>query len=274
MHSFRGSFGAKDAFPLYRDAEATEPNILPGFLASWGKKLKRNLSPESFAAYAYAVLGHNRFVERFWNELEECQLRVPLTLDAKLFDKAVAAGSRLLFLHTFGERFAPDSKGAAEVLAGSAKVKEGISEEPTDYPESFEYSEETRTLHVGGGSLAPVDPAIWAFEVSGLKVVASWLGYRMKNRTGKKSSPLDDIHPERWTSDFTDELLRLLWVLEHTLAMQPELTRLLDAVCNEPMLLATDLPGVPVAMRKPPGRSDSGGLFDDDPDDEELEDDE
>jgi hypothetical protein len=32
--------------------------------------------------------------------------------------------------------------------------------------------------------------------MSGLKVVQLWLGYRMKKRARKKSSPLDDIRPE------------------------------------------------------------------------------
>jgi hypothetical protein len=63
----------------------------------------------------------------------------------------------------------------------------------------------------------PVAPEVWEFEISGLKAVQSWLGYRMKKRAGKKSSPLDDIRPERWTPKMTDELLELLWVLEATL---------------------------------------------------------
>ncbi len=215
LDTFRGSFGAKASFPLYRDAAATEPNILPGFLALWGKKLKRppnDITPESFAAYVYALTGHagvGGFVERFWDELEDCQLRIPLTLDAKLFDKAVEAGSRLLFLHTYAERFAPKGKKAAEVPVGSARVVRAISDKPADYPETFEYIEQSKTLRVGtaggGGAIAPVDPAVWNYEVSGLQVVRSWLGYRMKDRKGKKSSPLDDIHPERWTSEFTDD---------------------------------------------------------------------
>jgi len=94
-----------------------------------------------------------------------------------------------------------------------------------------------------------------------LQIVKSWLGYRMKDRKGKKSSPLDDIHPESWTSEFTDELLRLLSILEHSLAMQPRLTALLDEVCAGPLLLAEDLPPVPPAMRKPPRAGESGGLF-------------
>jgi predicted helicase len=262
LDTFRGSFGAKASFPLYRDAAATEPNILPGFLVLWGKKLKREITPESFAAYVYALTGHAGFVEAFWDELEDCQLRIPLTLDAKLFDKAVEAGSRLLFLHTYAERFAPKGRKAAEVPVGSAKVKKAISDKPVDYPETFEYIEQSKTLSVGTGAISPVDLAIWNYEVSGLQIVRSWLGYRMKDRKGKKSSPLDDIPPDRWTSEFTDELLRLLSILEHTIAMQPNLAKLLEAVCDGPLFLASNLPAVPAVLRKSPKGIDVGGLFD------------
>lgn len=258
---FFSNRGAKDIAPLYRDAAATEPNILPGFLALWGKKLKRKITPESFAAYCYGLLGHAGFVERFWDELEDCQLRVPLTLDAKLFDKGVVAGSRLLFLHTYGERFRPRGKAAADIPTGTARVQEAISDKPADYPEKFEYIEKSKTLCVGAGAITPVEPDIWEYKVSGLQVVKSWLGYRMKFRKGRKSSPLDDIHPERWTSEFTDELLRLLSILEHTIAMQPKLSDLLGSVCDGQLLLASDLPAVPAHMRKPPKASDHGGLF-------------
>lgn len=269
LDMFRGSAGAKANFPLFRNSAATEANILPGFLALWGKKLKRDIAPEQFAAYVYALLGHSRFVEKFWTELEDCELRVPLTLDGELFGRAVELGSRLLFLHTYGERFGPKRK-PAPVPPGRAKCIESISDEPADYPDEFEYIEQSQTLRVGTGAIAPVAPEIWNYEVSGLQVVKSWLGYRMKNRKGKKSSPLDDIHPERWTSEFTDELLRLLWILEHSLAMQPDLSELLETVCDGPLLLASELPAVPPHMRKPP-KIDRDELLFGEPDDDDAD---
>ncbi|HNQ21856.1 MAG TPA: N-6 DNA methylase [Phycisphaerae bacterium] len=260
-HYFNGR-GGKDLSPLYRDAAATEPNILPGFLDLWGKKLKRKITPETLAAYVYALLGHSAFVERFWDELEDCQLRVPLTLNGKLFEQAVKLGARLLFLHTYGERFNGRRRHAGPVPSGKARCIETISDKPADYPEKFAYLEQARTLRVGAGALAPVEPAVWDYEVSGLQVVKSWLGYRMKHRKGRKSSPLDDIHPERWTAEFTAELLRLLWILEHTLAMQPELTELLKAVSGGMLLSEADLPPVPEHLRRAPRTSDAAGLFD------------
>jgi len=97
--------------------------------------------------------------------------------------------------------------------------------------------------------------------VSGLKVVQSWLGYRMKRPKGKKSSPLDEINPDRWPSEFTTELLELLWVLEETTAGYPAQAELLDAVVKGECFLSDDLPAVPDFARKPPKQSPPG-LFD------------
>jgi hypothetical protein len=71
-----------------------------------------------------------------------------------------------------------------------------------------------RSWPIGDGIFGAVPEEVWEFEVSGLKVVQSWLAYRMKKRAGKKSSPLDDIRPERWTPRMTDELLEMLWVVQ------------------------------------------------------------
>jgi hypothetical protein len=72
---------------------------------------------------------------------------------------------------------------------------------------------------------------VYEFEVSGLKVVQSWLNYRKRRpRNVRKSSPLDDIRPERWTAEFTAELLNVLWILEATLATYPAQRDLLERI--------------------------------------------
>ena len=104
---------------------------------------------------------------------------------------------------------------------GKANCTEPISGSKGDYPDSFDYDDANKTLRVGDGAFSPVEPEVYNFEVSGLKVVQSWLGYRMKMPKGKKSSPLDEILPEKWTGDFTTELLELLWMLEATIELYP-----------------------------------------------------
>lgn len=260
LHHFCGR-GAKDAVPLYRDAEGKVPNILPGLLDLLVKAYGRKVTPEDFLAYVYGVLAQPAFTARFADELGTRELRVPLTKDAVLFAKVCDVGAKLLWLHTYGQRFVPKGKHKGHVPRGKARCTKPVPGDPAGYPEKYEYNDATRTLHVGTGEFAPVAPEEYEFEVSGLKVVQSWLGYRMKNPKGKKSSPLDEINPDRWPSEFTTELLELLWVLEATIAEYPAQAKLLDAVVKGSGFAADELPAVPAATRKPP-KKPTASLFD------------
>ena len=265
LHHFSGR-GAKDAVPLYRAADASAANILSGLLdllssTYYKRKLVR---PEDFLAYVYGALAQPAFTERFHKELETRELRVPITKSAALFEKVRGIGARLLWLHTYGERFVPKGKKRGQVPSGAAKCTKAVPGHPDGYPQDFDFNEATRTLRVGEGEFAPVSREVFEFEVSGLKVVQSWLKYRMKKGAGKKSSPLDNIRPERWTSLFTTELLELFWVLEATVAGYPEQAKVLEAVIASECFQADELPPVPEETRKPPAaRKPGGDLFDD-----------
>jgi hypothetical protein len=264
-HAFRGSYGGKNVFPLYRSADASQLNILPGLLELLSSTYDKRdqVTPEGFLAYLYGAQAQPAFTARFHKELETRELRVPITKDAALFEKMRDTGARLLWLHTYGERYVPKGKKRGQVPRGAAKCTKAVPGHTDGYPEEFDYNESTGTLRVGDGKFAPVAREVYEFEVSGLKVVQSWLKYRMKKGAGKKSSPLDDIRPERWTSQFTTELLELLWVLEATVEGYPEQAKLLDAAIEGECFTADDLPQVPEAMRKPPAAREPGGdLFD------------
>jgi hypothetical protein len=146
----------------------------------------------------------------------------------------------------------PKDSHAGQTPKGKARCTKPVPGDPGNFPERYEYDRSTETLHIGDGEFAPVSPKVYEFEVSGLKVVQSWMKYRMKHGGGKKSSPLDDIRPERWTGDFTTELLELLWVLEATLAEYPGQAKLLSAVVKGPCFRADELPTVPDYARKSP----------------------
>ena len=102
---------------------------------------------------------------------------------------------------------------------------------------------------------------VYEFEVSGLKVVQSWLRYRMRHGAGKKSSLLDGIRPTKWPAAFTIELLELLWVLDATVAGYPEQAELLEAVASGECFKAAELPKTPPGMRKPPKPPAAGSLL-------------
>lgn len=244
--------GAKDILPLYRNAAATEPNILPGLLELLSKAYQHPVGPDDLAAYIYAVLAHSAFSEKFHTELASREVRVPLTREAALFARGVDLGRRLIRLHSYGERMLAENDKKGLIPTGSAKCRKAVPGDPEGYPVAFSYNEGTGTLHVGAGEFAPVSPEVYYFEVSGLKVVQSWLNYRMKEKSGRKSSPLDDIRPERWTAEYTEGLLRLLWVLEATLETYPAQKALLDDILAGPIFAADDLPPIPEASRKAP----------------------
>lgn len=258
LHFFAGR-GGKDTIPLYRDAPAGKANLIPGVLELLGETYGRKLMPEDFLAYIYGVLAHTKFTTRFAKELETRELRVPITKDPALFEQCRAIGARLLWLHTFCERMVPKGKKRGHVPCGATKCTKAIPGDAARYPDGFEYIYATQTLHVGSGEFAPVSREVFEFEVSGLKVVQSWLRYRMKRGAGKKSSVLDEIRPTRWTGESTTELLNLLWVLEATIEGYPEQARQLEAVIASECFRFNEMPPVPEKMRKP---LVTGGLFD------------
>jgi hypothetical protein len=249
---FRGSYGAKAAIPLYRDAESGEANILPGLLDLLSQTYHHAVTPEDFLAYVYGTLAQPAFTASYAKELETRELRVPITKDAALFGGVRQAGARLLWLHTYGERFVPGGERCGHIPRGAARCVKPVPGGSEGYPESFGYHAAGRTLRVGDGSFRPVSPEVFEFEVSGLKVLRSWLKHRLREGAGKTSSPLDKIRPERWTGAYTTELLELLWLLEATVESYPEQARLLEAVVAGPAFSAGDLPPVPDAARKPP----------------------
>lgn len=251
LHHFSGR-GAKDTIPLYRSPDTSDPNMLPGLLESLSKTLKTCVTPEHFVAYVYGALAQPAFRSTFSDHLVAGELRVPITKDPGLFETMRRVGARLLWLHTYGERFVPSGKPAGQVEPGLARCVMAVPSGPESYPEAFGYDEESETLQVGTGRFAPVSPAVFQFEVSGLHVVKSWLTNRMKRGRGRKSSPLNDIRPTRWPAAFTADLLELLWVLEATVDAYPEQAKLLEAITAGECFSANDVPPVPQTARTPP----------------------
>lgn len=249
-HHFRGSYGGKDVIPLWRDSDARVANVSTGLLAILKGVFGTAALPEDVFAYAYAVLANPGYVERFEEELQVPGPRLPVTKNEALFERGATLGREVLRWHTYGERFR--EKGDQFELVGSAKVITGIPGTEDHYPESHAYDDTQRTLRVGHGVVGPVDPEVYGFSVSGLQVVKSWLDYRMKKGAGRKSSPLDDIRPERWTDEMTRELLELLWVLEWTIAKYPELDTWLDEVLEGELFTAAEIPPPTDAERKEP----------------------
>ncbi len=82
----------------------------------------RAVSAPDLMAYLAATIAQGAFTARFAEDLVQPGLRVPLTADPGLFNEAVEIGREVIWLHTYGERFADPGadRGPAENAARSA----------------------------------------------------------------------------------------------------------------------------------------------------------
>jgi hypothetical protein len=78
----------------------------------------------------------------------------------------------------------------------------------------------------------------------------------MASGYGRRSSALDEIRPEHWTAQLTEELLEVIWVLEATVSIQPALSALLKEIVSGPIFAANELPQPEPTERDPPAGDD------------------
>lgn len=238
---YRGSFGGR-VYALWSDAAASKSNIAPNLLKLLADALGE-VSPEDVMAYLAGVMAHPGFTKRFLPDLVQPGLRVPLTADPVLFAEAVALGREVVWLHTYGERFADPAarrpKGPPRMEANARPTIPaggGIPGAPEPLPETMEYDPVERRLKVGKGLIDNVSPEMWAYEVSGKQVVWQWFSYRRRDRTRpqigdrRPPSPLDAIQPDHWLAEYTSDLLDLLNVLGRLVALEPRQAELLERI--------------------------------------------
>lgn len=249
LDHFQGSFGGKSLIPLYRDRHAERPNLTAGLLDTLSDTYGRQVGAIEVFLYAAGLLGGRSFVSTFWDELSNSDVRLPITKSADLFSSVADLGRKFIATETFGDHFA---EALADLPEGSARIRVDIPHSAERYPNEYWYDEETHTLHVGGGQIEGVSVAVWEYEVSTLRVVDSWLGYRMRDRAGRKSSPLDAIRPAVWTAGVTEELLEVLEAIERCVALEPLATSALNSVLNSELFDAAELPRPGRAETKPP----------------------
>ena len=244
---FRGSFGGR-AFPLWSDPAANQPNINLELLAVLRATLG-NVSAEDVFAYIAGVAAHPGYVRHFADDLRQPGLRVPFTKSPRLFAETVQLGREIVWLHTFGERFAAPVEGrptGAPRLPDALRpiIPEGgaIADTVDAMPEGIRYDAAASRLHVGAGYIDRVTPAMWAYEVSGKQVLTQWFSYRGRDRSRpmigdrRAPSPLGGIQPETWPAEYTTELLNVLNVLGRLVLLEPVQADLLKRICAGPTL--------------------------------------
>jgi hypothetical protein len=255
MHHYNGRGGR--AIPLYRDAQATAPNLAPKLLPYLAWRLATSLTPEDLLAYVAAVVAHPAYTQRFVEELQVPGVRLPLTADPALWNEAVRLGAEVLWLHTYGERYVDPAAGRPQGPPRLPKehrpsVVVRIPDTEAAMPTAISYDPHAQVLHIGAGQIAPVPPAVWTYEVSGWKVVKRWFDYRKRTPRGRRSSKLDHVVPTCWRPDYTTELLNLLQILGRLIDLQPGQAELLGRVCAAPQITVLDLEAA--AVLPPPAR--------------------
>ncbi|MEM1265534.1 MAG: type ISP restriction/modification enzyme [Pseudomonadota bacterium] len=259
QHHYAGRGGR--VFPLWKDAAATEPNIRPAFLARLRTDLGIAVSPEDMLAYIAALAAHPAYTAHIQPDLVQPGLRIPITGTAALFEEAAGIGAEIIWLHTYGERFADPANnrpaGPPRAPGGPTIPRGGtIPSEPANFPDKLNYDDTAQRLYVGEGVIDNVSPQVRNFEVSGKNTLDQWFSYRRLDRTRpmigdrRPPSPLDKIQPDSWPASYTEDLLNLLHVLSRLTALEERQADLLERVCTGPLIDAEIL------------RAD--GIFDDD----------
>lgn len=261
LHHYNGRGGR--VFPLWRDAAATEPNVVPALLAALSTRYGCPVGAEDLMAYVAALLAHPAYTARFVEDLRQPGLRVPLTADAGLFAEAAALGREVIWLHTYGERCVDPAAGRPH---RAPRLAENPPHVPTDgvipgdeLPDEMRYDPATQRLHIGRGYVAAVTPAMCDYEVSGKNVLRQWFSYRKADRTrpviGDRRPPsdLEKIIPEGWLSEYTTDLIDLLNVLGRLVALEPRQADLLERILAAPLLdrAALEADGAFVAPPQP-----------------------
>lgn len=242
MHHFNGRGGR--VLPMRHAGGA--PNVPPNLLAVLSGRLGYPVPVEDLVAYIASTVAHRAFTARFAEELVTPGIRVPLTADPQLWAEAVALGQQVIWLHTYGEAFADPAsdrpKGNVRYPAGDPRRPLNTIAIPSDsLPDTIRHDAATETLHVGAGAFAPVPTAIWEYDVGGMPVVKKWFSYRKANPGGRRSSPLDAIHVDRWPHEWTAELIDLLTVLRRLVDLEPQQENLLDRILASPQITVADL---------------------------------
>lgn len=252
LHHYHGRGGR--AFPLWRNAAATIPNLKPALLAHLSVAYGAPVSPEDLMAYVAGVMAHPAFTARFQADLVRPGLRLPITADAALFREAAALGREVIWLHCYGERFADPSAGCPAAPPRMAKGEgptipaEGmIPGAPEPLPDVMDYDPAMKRLTIGKGFVDNVPQAVWDYEVSGKNVLRQWFSYRKRDRTRpiigdrRPPSPLDRIQPEHWLDEYTVDLMNLLHVLGRLVALEPRQADVLERICAGPLITAERL---------------------------------
>lgn len=189
--------------PLHRRPGGAEPNLAPGLLPLLGERYGGWVTPEDVLCW---ILAAGRPGPR------GCE--VPLAADPARWRAGLELGHRLLTVQLRGAR-----GGEPPRLPGGRRpyVRSAI----TTWPDEIAYDAESETLSLGGGTVSPVPPGAWEYEVQGVRVLETWFGARREHRE-PAADGLEALGPAQWPQGWTSELLALVTTLALLADLAPQ----------------------------------------------------
>jgi hypothetical protein len=247
MDHFKGSEGGRALPMLHPDGS---PNLAPGLVDAIAAALGLSITPQDVIAYIAGVIGHPAFTARFTDELVTPGIRVPITAAPDLWERAVTLGQHVIWAATYGAVLHDDNGDRPQddiaYPAGDARRPMMLKPLGTTMPETIQYHSTKQELHLGPAVFGPVPERVWLYDVGGMQVVKKWFGYRKTKPGGKKTSPLDDIHADRWPLEWAQEFVELLTVLNRLVELERAQAELLDQVVATRTITIADLTQVGV----------------------------
>ena len=246
---FQGSEGGR-VLPLYHPEG--RPTCGATLLATLSQRLGVPVSALDLLCYVAAVVSHPGYPARFAAQLETPGVRVPVTMEAELFTRAVELGREVVWASTYGQRCADPAAGRPSedisLPPGKRPINlNGIPHTPQDMPATIEHTSDDPdvksddVLLVGESRFRPVPPEVWRYDVGGKPVLRQWFASRKRSPGGRVTSPLDRIVADRWSRADTVELRELLAVLRRLTDLAPAQAELLDQIRAGPLITVEEL---------------------------------
>lgn len=244
MDAFKGSEGGR-AHPVL-NVNGT-PNLTEPAAQMLRERFGNN-APDDLVYYLAALTGHPGYVRTFDEPLQQAGIRVPLTADPALWERAVQLGKQVVWLHTYGERGEPlpgmkylhQLPKDADYTLPTPTVDMGRTmpeKKPSFSPDPVNgsLSEEqdipvTGTVSFGQARCENVEKRVFDYTVGGNQVLGLWAKYRLKKPVVRRSSSLNDIVQREWPEAWSEEYERLLYTLTHLVHLEPAQEKLLDEV--------------------------------------------
>ena len=242
-HSFKGSEGGR-AHPTLNTGGT--PNLTESAAQMLRERFGDN-APGDLVYYLAALTGHPGYVRTFDEPLQQAGIRVPLTADPALWERAVQLGKQVVWLHTYGERGEPLPgmkylhqlpEGADYALPTPTvdmgktmpEKKPSFSPDPVSSLSEEENNPVMGTVSFGKARCENVEKRVFDYTVGGNQVLGLWAKYRLKKPVVRRSSSLNDIVQREWPEAWSEEYERLLYTLTHLVHLEPAQEKLLDEV--------------------------------------------